>query len=334
MMTQENIFSLTASDIANEKPIVLIAEDDRLTRTMIAQILESDGYQIIEVINGNDCLAAYQEAHPSLVILDAMMPIMNGFECCKQLMQLPGSAYTPILMITGLEDETSVNWAFDSGVSDFITKPIHWPVLRRRVRIQIEKNQLYKRLEQANQKLSQLASIDALTQLANRRVFSEQLQKEWQRMARDKSHLSLIFADIDYFKIYNDTYGHVQGDRCLIQVAQAMKFCVKRPADLIARYGGEEFTVLLPSTPLAGAVHVAEQIRRPVKALAIPNQHSSISDHITISLGVACVVPSSQLMGAEILLQAADNALYQAKAEGRESGVCGYFPWVILKLLL
>lgn len=276
------------------------------------------GYQIIEVANGNDCLAAYQHTPPSLVILDAMMTGMDGFKCCQQIMKLPGSAFTPILLIsTGLEDETSVNRAFDSGVSDFITKPFKWPVLKRRVRVQIEKNLLCKQLDEANRKLTQLATIDDLTQLANRRILSERLQQEWRRMAREKSNLSLILGDVDYFKAYNDTYGHLQGDQCLAHVARVISQCVKRPADLAARYGGEEFATLLPNTPLVGAVHVAETIRHTVKALAIPHQQSANCDHITISLGVASIVPNIQ-MEAELLIQSADKALYQAKDEGRD----------------
>ena len=309
---------MTNAILSKVRPIILIAVEDRTTRTMMAQQLAIDGYQIIEVANSNDCLSAYQRTPPSLVILDAMMTGMDEFKCCQQIMKLPGSAFTPILLIkTGLEDETSVNRAFDSGVSDFINKPFQWPVLKRRVRVQIEKNLLYKQLDEANRKLTQLATIDDLTQLANRRVFSERLQQEWRRMAREKSNLSLILGDIDYFKAYNDTYGHLQGDQCLAKVARVISQCLKRPADLAARYGGEEFAALLPNTPFTGAVHVAETIRYSVKALAIPHQQSANCDHITISLGVASIIPNIQ-MEAELLIQSADKALYQAKAEGRD----------------
>lgn len=302
-----------------DRPVILIAEDDRMTRAMISHILANDGYRVVEAEDGETCLAAYQKSPPNLVLLDAMMPGMNGFECCGELMKLPESAYTPILMITGLEDQTSVDWAFDVGASDYITKPIHWPVLRQRVRIQLERTQLYKQLEEANRKLTHLASIDELTQLPNRRVFSETLQREWRRMAREQSHLSLILADIDCFKAYNDTYGHLFGDNCLFQVASVIGQCVKRPGDIPARYGGEEFAVILPNTPLEGAAHVAEDIGRAVRALAIPHKNSVASPHVTLSLGVASVVPDLQSMGSEtLLILAADKVLYQAKSEGRD----------------
>lgn len=301
-----------------EQPVILIAEDDRMTRAMVSHILANDGYQVIEAEDGKECLTAYQKTPPNLVLLDAMMPGMNGFECCAEIKKLPESDYTPILMITGLEDQTSVDWAFDVGASDYITKPIHWPVLRQRVRIQLERTQLYKQLEEANRKLTHLASIDELTQLPNRRVFSETLHREWRRMAREQNSLSLILADIDCFKAYNDTYGHLFGDNCLFQVASAISQCVKRPGDIPARYGGEEFAVILPNTPLAGAMHVAEEMGRAVRALAIPHKNSIASPHVTLSLGVASVVPDLQAMRSEtLLILAADKALYQAKTDGR-----------------
>ena len=306
-----------------DRPVILIAEDDRMTRAMISHILANDGYRVIEAENGEDCLSAYKRTPPNLVLLDAMMPGMNGFECCSHIMKLPGSAYTPILMITGLEDQTSVDWAFDVGASDYITKPIHWPVLRQRVRIQLERTQLYKKLEEANKKLMHLASVDELTQLANRRVFSETLHKEWRRMGREKSSLSLIMADIDCFKAYNDTYGHLFGDNCLFQVAGVIRKCVKRPADITARYGGEEFAVILPNTSMEGARHVAEELRSAVKALAIPHENSFNHSHVTLSLGVATVVPNLMAMRSEsLLILAADKALYEAKAKGRDCVQC------------
>ncbi|WP_299493439.1 PleD family two-component system response regulator [Acaryochloris sp. IP29b_bin.137] len=302
---------------SNKQPIILIAEDDRMTRTMIAQILSRDGYQIVEVSNGQECLEAYQTAHPDLILLDAMMPSLNGFECCAQIMTIPDSRYTPILIITSLNDEASVNRAFDSGASDYITKPIHWPVLRQRVRVQIERNLLYQQLEEANEKLTRLASTDDLTQLANRRVFLERLKQEWKQSTREKSDLSLVLVDIDHFKIYNDTYGHHQGDLCLARVASTLQQCLKRPLDLAARYGGEEFAALLPQTKLAGAEHVAQRIRQSVKDLAILHKNSLNAPQVTVSLGVASIVPGKGI-DAGLLFQAADRALYQAKFQGRD----------------
>ncbi|MGR3279366.1 GGDEF domain-containing response regulator [Acaryochloris marina NIES-2412] len=317
-MIQDNLSSSTDLSVIKERPTILIAEDDRAIRNNIAQFLENERYQVIETSNGQECVAAYQQTPPHLVLLDAMMPKMNGFECCKQLLKIPGSANIPILMITGLDDETSINWAFESGASDFITKPIRWPVLKQRVRGFLEKYQLYKQLEAVNTQLTQLTCTNDFTQLPNHHVFTKLLQSEWKRMARDSAPVSLIIAEIDFFKAYQDFYDPLQREQCFAHVADIISQCSKRPADLVGRYGEEGFAVLLPRILLAGAVNVAEEIRRSVNALAIPHLHAPNTDHITMSLGVAHVIPNIELMTIELLFKAADLALNQAKVDGRD----------------
>src|SRR6476469_7908583 len=178
-------------------------------------------------------------------------------------------------------------------------------------------NKLYQQLESANQELHQLASLDSVTQVANRRHFDEYLAQEWWRLAREKLPLSLILCDIDYFKAYNDPYGPWEGDRCLMHVAQALSQAVKLPADLVARYGGEEFAVILPNTEHEGAVQVAETIRLSVKNLGIPHVNSFIDNYLTLSLGVSSTIPTPET-SSESLLVAADRALYGAKTAGRD----------------
>ncbi|MBD2153416.1 PleD family two-component system response regulator [Leptolyngbya sp. FACHB-16] len=299
----------------HEPPLILLADDDRLTRTILCEALQKEGYRVAEVSDGQACLEAYKAVRPNLVLLDAMMPVMNGFDCCTRLLTLPGSHHTPILMITGLDDQTSVDWAFQVGATDYVTKPIHWSVLRQRVRILIEKSQLYQELEQAYDKLKLVASVDSLTQVYNRRVFDEYLDSQWQNLLNEQSPLSLILGDIDEFKAYNDTYGHQAGDYCLHKVASALKQSIKYPTDLVARYGGEEFAVVLPKTSAAGAVHVAETIQTQVAALNLAHVGSCTKKHVTISLGVASTIPSNE-SSAAALVRAADKALYQAKAQG------------------
>ena len=171
-------------------------------------------------------------------------------------------------------------------------------------------------LQQANMELQRLASIDGLTQVANRRRFDEVLEREWLRLRREKLPLSLIMIDIDCFKIYNDTYGHQQGDNCLQSVAGSISQQSKRPADLVARYGGEEFVVILPNTNTKGAVHLAEQMRKQVQLLNLPDKNSPVMPVVTISLGVSTVVPLADY-SPEQLLACADQGLYQAKEAGR-----------------
>lgn len=182
-------------------------------------------------------------------------------------------------------------------------------------------NKLYQQLEKVNQELQCLAIVDGLTKLANRRRFDHYLQDKWHELAREKVPLSLILCDIDYFKKYNDNYGHLRGDACLQEVAQAISSSVNRPADLVARYGGEEFAVILPNTPSAGAVYVAEQIRQNVKDLHISHSKSWVLPYVTLSLGVATVIPQLESTPAS-LIALADQALYQAKLAGRDRVVC------------
>jgi diguanylate cyclase (GGDEF)-like protein/PAS domain S-box-containing protein len=189
--------------------------------------------------------------------------------------------------------------------------------LAMQVAIAIQQSSLFEQLEAANQELQRLACIDGLTQVANRRRFDEYLHTEWRRLAREKKPLSLILCDIDYFKLYNDTYGHLAGDLCLQQVAQVLHQSLKRPADLVARYGGEEFAMILPNTDITGAAFIAETIRRRVRGLEIPHAQSPVSQCVTLSLGVATQIPTTDT-SAQALIAAADEALYRAKAEGRD----------------
>ncbi|MBE9076360.1 PleD family two-component system response regulator [Romeria aff. gracilis LEGE 07310] len=311
----------------NEPPLILVIDDDRYMRLKLSQMIQQEGYRVEAVNDGEQGLEAYQRLRPSLILVDAMMPIMDGFTYCKQLQSLPGSGNIPLLMITGLEDQASVDQAFEVGAVDYVIKPIHWPVLRQRMRRVLREAQLAQALaesnqvlQQANQELYRVATIDSLTQVANRRRFDQYLQQEWQRLSREQNPLTLILGDVDFFKVYNDTYGHQVGDLCLKTVAEAFSLAATRPADLVARYGGEEFAVILPNTSAPGALQVAEMIQRNLSAFKIPHSQSSVSDRVTISLGVASLIPSPGSSPKEIIT-AADQALYQAKEKGRNRSV-------------
>jgi diguanylate cyclase (GGDEF)-like protein len=172
-------------------------------------------------------------------------------------------------------------------------------------------------LQSANQELQRLAFLDGLTQIANRRQFDLRLEQEWRRMKRERLSLALILCDVDYFKSYNDTYGHQMGDDCLRSIAHVIDQGARRPSDLVARYGGEEFAILLSNTDLAGAIEVANSIKNQIQQLQLPHQESPVSLCVTASFGVAAVSPSEEGTPEELIAQA-DRALYRAKEEGRD----------------
>jgi diguanylate cyclase (GGDEF)-like protein len=189
--------------------------------------------------------------------------------------------------------------------------------LGTQVAIAIQQSELYHQLQGVNQELHCLATSDSLTSIANRRAFDDCLEQEWQRLSQAQLPLSLILCDLDYFKLYNDTYGHQAGDNCLQQVAKAISRAVKRPNDLVARYGGEEFAVILPNTNAIGAVKIAEDIRSFIHSLKIVHANSQVSKYVTLSLGVSSTIPSDD-SSVTMLIAMADEALYQAKKLGRD----------------
>lgn len=322
-------------------PRILIVDDEKTIRLILNRVLKNDGYQVLEANNAEQCLEICQKKLTDMVLLDAMMPGMDGFTCCAKLHKLLGENAPPVLMITVLNDQGSVDLAFEVGATDYVTKPIHWAVLRQRVRRlletqwamkelkqQIEKQRiLTEKLEKVNQELKRLASVDSLTMIANRRYFDQVIDTEWKRALRNGLSLSIIICDVDFFKAYNDSYGHPAGDTCLQKVAEIIVQNANRSSDLVARYGGEEFVIILPNTDEEGAVYIAEKIRKSIKDAAIAHRGSTISNCLTISCGVATkkLCQSSEKVGDKPndLIKEADLALYQAKSQGRNR-VCVY----------
>lgn len=318
---------------------LLMIEDNVLDVEIIREVLFDARWLSVTIEHCETLAAGIERLQKSqspidIALLDLNLIDAQGLQCFHQVHQT--FPELPLIILSGNTDDTLALEAVQKGAQDYLVKgkfntrllqsSIYNAIERQKLLLELQdKTQklqyLSEQLEQSNQTLERLATIDGLTQINNRRHFDNTYLAEWKRLSRKQEPLSLILCDIDYFKAYNDTYGHLKGDDSLVRIARAIENSLKRPADLAARYGGEEFVALLPETPLAGAVHVAEEIRQAVKALAIPHQQSSNSNLITISLGVACIIPNSQSIETEVLIQAADKALYQAKADGRNQVV-------------
>jgi diguanylate cyclase (GGDEF)-like protein len=298
------------------RALILIVDDEVANIEILNAALE-DEYEICFATSGEEAIRVTFEVLPDLILLDVLMPGIDGYEVCRRLKQDPLVADVPIIFTTGLGDQEAEVRGLSLGAIDYITKPISPVIVRVRVRNHIE-------LKQMRDQLAELSVTDALTGLSNRRQLEQSLRQETARLARTSDWLSVIMLDIDFFKLFNDTYGHPAGDRCIAMVAAALNRAVQRARDLTARYGGEEFACVLPGVDYEGAMVVAESIRDQVHVLGIPHGQSAASAYVTVSVGVATAncLPG---MASELWIRAADRQLYLAKATGRNNVVGAIF---------
>jgi diguanylate cyclase (GGDEF)-like protein len=304
-------------------PDILLVDDDPGAIQLMGRILSGEG-ALRFATNGGDALGLARASPPDLILLDAEMPGMSGFEVCAALKAEPTLVDVPVIFVTSHRDESFEVAGFAVGAVDFITKPVNHQLVVVRVRSQL-------RVKHMADQLRHNATIDAVTGIANRRRLDEMLEREWLRARRSAEPLALVLVDIDHFKLFNDRYGHPAGDACLRSVAQALSRTCLRPGDLATRYGGEEFALVLPQTPLLGAEHVARRLLDTVEALAIPHETSTVAPHVTVSAGIACYseasgairdaatkpIPGTPADSIRLVIQAADAALYAAKRAGR-----------------
>ncbi len=311
---------------------ILIVDDSDSSRLLLSAMLGEAGYRkpltAASAQEAFDILSTHTrpdgDPEVDLVLMDIVMPEIDGIEAAARLKGDPRYRDIPVIMVTVRDEALSLERAFEAGAMDYIGKPVNGMELRARVRSalrlkrEIDRRKAREReLEELTRKLETLSKQDGLTGVANRRFFDETFMVEWRRLRRDGASLSLLMIDIDYFKYYNDAYGHVQGDACLCSVAKAIRAALKRPGDFLARLGGEEFAALLPDTEERGALSIAESIRDNLRRMGIEHKASPVSDSVTVSIGVGAVIPDPALE-PESLVRAADEALYAAKGKGRD----------------
>lgn len=310
------------------KASILVVDDIPENIDALKETLKNN-YIVRPALNGTLALKiAAADPQPNLILLDIMMPEMDGYEVMRRLRADDRTRGIPVIFVTAATDMESELKGIELGAVDYITKPFNPAIVRARVNTHLELRKARIRLEEQNQELKaktelleKLAKIDSLTGISNRRHFDEMLEVEWSRGLRNSSPLSLIVADIDYFKKFNDYYGHVDGDKCLCAVAQCLSSLLQRPTDMMARYGGEEFVAILPVTDVKGAALLAENWRAGVDELFIRHKKSDVADHVTLSVGYATMVPARELV-PYYLVGIADEMMYRAKDSGRNR-VCG-----------
>lgn len=334
-MPKTNELSLLSNLFSN----LLIVDDDPMNREILYRHLKNLGYKnIILADSGKRGLEIVASKTIDLIMLDMMMPEMNGLEMLVHLKSHREWQVIPVIIISALNEKETMLNCIHKGAEDYLIKPYDRVLLKARVSACLDKKFLHDRevlnklklesaykelalayyeLEITKNELEALSHCDGLTGIANRRYFDKALEREWKAAKREKKFLSLILFDVDYFKKYNDFYGHLAGDDCLCQVAIAASPAIQRPRDTLARYGGEEFAVILPNTDIDGASICAERIRYEIENLHICHSSSPINPYVTASLGVSTLDPYTEVSVALQLIKEADLALYQAKNEGR-----------------
>ncbi len=322
--------SLTEGNMA-DAIVVLLVDDQPIVAEAIRRMLESEVTITLHYCSDSKkAIDMALEVQPTTILQDLVMPDIDGMTLVRSYRNHPALKNTPVIVLSSKEEPKDKSEAFSNGASDYLVKLPDKIELIARIQAhsrsflaQLQRDQafrelheLQKELEASNIELERLSAIDGLTGIPNRRSFDEYISKEWSRAVREETSLALLLIDIDFFKKYNDGYGHQGGDDCLRRVSTALATTMRRSSDMVARYGGEEFGVILPNTDLNGAMVIAEELRLAVEQLALKHEFSDVSGVVTISLGAAGIPPRCGEDSAS-LIALADGALYDAKEEGR-----------------
>jgi two-component system, chemotaxis family, response regulator WspR len=314
-----------------DEVVVLLVDDQAIVYEAIRRMLENEPHLTLHYCpDATRALRLAREVRPTVILQDLVMPDVDGFTLLKFYRADPATRNVPVIVLSSKEEPRDKSQAFSEGASDYLVKLPDKIELVARVQahsrlylLQLQRDDAFNRLEQLKQELEErnlelarLSTVDGLTGIANRRLFDTTLDREWRRALRENGEIGLILTDIDFFKRYNDAYGHPAGDECLRRVARCLAESIRRPTDLAARYGGEEFALLLPNTDLTGATTLAETVRKRVGELGLEHRGSEVASHVTLSLGIACLRPEPGRAHEE-LIGLADQALYAAKRGGR-----------------
>jgi len=318
--------------LENHKITVLLIDDQAMIAEAVRRALSSE--KDIEFHYCQDPTKGIKlatEINATVILQDLVMPDIDGLMMVRYFRVNKDTAQIPIILLSTKDEASIKSKAFSLGANDYMVKLPDKIEMIARVRYhsqayinQLQKDEAFRALEEskaklaeANRTLQKLSSLDGLTGIANRRNFDETLNKEWNRAMRSEKSIGLLMLDIDFFKFYNDHYGHQGGDDCLKKVAKGLDSAIHRETDFLARYGGEEFSGILPDTDLNGSVKVAEEMRLAIKDLRIEHAKSTVSDLVSVSIGVSAIIPR-QGTDPKILIGAADQALYKAKEDGRD----------------
>lgn len=300
-----------------DKQTVLIVDDDVNSRKMLREQLKSMA-KIILAKNGHQALELARKHQPTLILLDVIMPIMNGFSVLEQLKQSEKTQHINVIFITALDSHVDEAYGLKLGACDYIHKPYHHEIVNARVSTHLE-------LAKQRKLLEDLAHYDSLTMIPNRQHLEENLSKECDKASLSKYPICIAMIDVDFFKSYNDNYGHRAGDIVLKKVARKLKTTLAREADFVCRFGGEEFCIILSNTDFQMATEILEECRLGIQDLTIDHDYSSILPVITVSIG-ACVIEPKSNNQIDDILDKADASLFQSKSEGRNRvTICRFY---------
>lgn len=294
-----------------KKPTILVVDDMTTTLLLIHDLLK-DTYEVKIAKSGTKALEILESPNDiDLILLDIEMPDMNGYDVCKRIKNNETIKNIPIIFITGRTSQEDEEYGLNLGAIDYITKPFNKAIVKLRIKNYLD-------LKIKNDMLEKLSMYDGLTNIKNRRYFDETFEKTFSEIKRDKKSLAVLMIDIDFFKPYNDNYGHGQGDETLRKVAKALEKTIKRASDFVARYGGEEFVILLKDIKKDGVEAVANNLLNAVRELKITHEFSKIENYVTISIGASFYNSNSDITKLELLLKA-DETLYSVKNSGRNN---------------